>query len=173
MQWDYKLQYLKIATKENQYTKTAEDKKFIFWINPHTAIENQSNKDWNTPIHLKSDVPHVKVPLIFWFIITTFYVCFYHQLWVKWVCPDIGNSFGHIGQIHSRFQKYLWMFDTEWNAHQIDILYNSLSNLTNTSSTPPPEGEKTVLYKAYLIILSTSTETSIYYKVKDKIFNLF
>ena len=74
--------------------------------------------------HLKNNGPDIKVPLIFWFLIMIFYLCFYHQLWVKWVCIDIGNSSGHIGQTHSRFPKYLWMFDTEWNAHQIDILDN-------------------------------------------------
>ena len=78
----------------------------------------------NSPIHLESNGLHIKVPLIFWFLIMIFYLCFYHQLWVKWVCIDIGNSSGHIGQTHSRFPKYLWMFDTECNAHQIDILDN-------------------------------------------------
>ena len=90
-----------------------------------------------------------------------FYLCFYHQLWVKWVCIDIRNSPGHIEQTHSR--KYWWMFDTEWKAHQTDILDHLLNdNLSNTSSTPPSEGKKTLLYIAHLIILPTSTETSIY-----------
>ena len=40
----------KIVTNGHQYTKTTEDKKFIFWINAHTPIEKQSNQDWNTPI---------------------------------------------------------------------------------------------------------------------------
>ena len=89
----------------------------IFWINAHTPIEY-------TPIHLESNGQHIKVPLIFWFLIMIFCFCFYHQLWVKWLCIDIGNSSGHIGQTHLRFRKYLWMFDTEWNAHQIDIFDN-------------------------------------------------
>ena len=55
-----------------------------------------------------------------------FYLCFYHQLWVEWVCIHNGNSSGHIGQTNSQFPKYLWMFDTEVNAHQIDILDNLL-----------------------------------------------
>ena len=93
-------------------------------INANTPVEKQSNQDWNTPIHLKNNDAHIKVPLFFWFLIIIFYLCFYHQLWVKWVCIHIGNSSGHIGQTHSRFPKYLWMFDTEWNAHQIDILGN-------------------------------------------------
>ena len=123
MQWDYKLQHLKIAN-EHQYTNTAQDKKFIFWINAHTLIAKQSNKDWNTFIHLKSNGPHTINPLMFWFLIMIFYLCFCHQLWVKWVYLDIGNSSGRIGQTHSRFPKYLRMFDTEWNAHQTDILDN-------------------------------------------------
>ena len=53
-----------------------------------------------------------------------FFLCFYHKLCVKWVCIDIGSSSGHIGQTHSRFPKYLGMFHTEWNAHEIDILEN-------------------------------------------------
>ena len=118
---NYKLQ---IVTNGHQYTKTTKDKKFIFWTNAHTPIEKQPNQDWNTPIHLESNGPHIKVPLIFWFLIMIFYFCFYHQLWVKWLCIDIGKSSGHIGQTHLRFPKYLWMFDTEWNAHQTDILDN-------------------------------------------------
>ena len=42
-----------------------------------------------------------------------FYLRFNHQLWVKWVCIDIRNSSGHIGQTHWRLPKYMWMFDTE------------------------------------------------------------
>ena len=60
---------------------------------------------------------HINVPLIFWFLIMTFNLCFHHQLLIKWVCI-------HIGQSHSWFPKRLWMFDTELNAHQISILDN-------------------------------------------------
>ena len=78
------------------------------------------------PIHLKNNGPHIKVPLIFWFLIMTFGLSFYHQLWVKWVHIHIGfgNNSGHIEQTHLRFPKCLWMFDTELNAHQIGILDN-------------------------------------------------
>ena len=161
----------KIVTNEHQYTKTTEDKKFIFWINAHTPIQKQSNQDWNTPIHLKNNGPHIKVPLIFWFLIMIFNLCFYHRLWVKWVCIHIGNSSGHIGQTHSRFQKHLLMFKTEWNAHEIDILDNLFDyrqphqHVINTSTW-----SKKIVYIAHLIILCTSTETSIYWKFKDKIF---
>ena len=39
-------------------------------------------------------------------------------------CIDIGHSSGDIGLTHSRFPKYLGILETEWNAHQIDILDN-------------------------------------------------
>ena len=164
MCWDYKWQHLKIVTNGHHYTKTAEDKKFIFWINARTAIEKQSNEDCYTSIHWNSNGPHIKVHLIFWFLIMIFYLCLFNQLWFKWVCIDTGNSSRYIGQTHSRIPKYLWVCGTEWNAHQIDILDNLfnwwqphqhiISNFTWR--------EKTVLYIVHLIILSTSTKTSIY-----------
>ena len=55
----------------------------------------------------------MKVSLIFCFLIMILYLCFYHQLRVKWVCMHIGNSSGHIEQTHSRLSEYLWMFDNE------------------------------------------------------------
>ena len=61
----------------------------MFWIMAQTPIKKQSNQDWNTPIHLESNGPHIKVPLIFMFLIMIFYLCFYHQLSVKWVSIDI------------------------------------------------------------------------------------
>ena len=36
----------------------------------------------------------------------------------------INNSSGHTGSAHSQFPKYLWVFDTEYNAYQIVILDN-------------------------------------------------
>ena len=56
---------LKTVTNGHQYTQTTEDKKFVFCINAHTPIEKQSNQDGNTPIHLESNCPHIKVTLIF------------------------------------------------------------------------------------------------------------
>ena len=87
-------------------------------INYQTSIVKQSNHNWNMLIYLKNNGPHIKVPLISWFLIMTFKLCFYNQLWVKWVCIHIGNNSGHIEQTHLRFPKYLWMFETQWNAHQ-------------------------------------------------------
>ena len=125
----YELQHLKIVTNGHQYTKTTEDKKFIIKsLNKYSHSNwKQSNQSWNIFIYLKSNVPHIKVHFVFWFPIMIFYLCFSHQFWVKWVCIDIGNSSGHTEQTNSRFPKYLWMFDTEWNAHQIDILDNLLN----------------------------------------------
>ena len=139
----------------------------IFWINAHSPIEKQSNEDWNTSIHLKRNDPHIKVPLIFWFLIMIFYLCFYHHLWVKCVCIDIGNSSGHIEQTHSRFSNYMRSLTLNERLIKLTSLIICLviDNLTNTSSIPPPEGKKTVLYSnyiAHLIIFCTSTETSIY-----------
>ena len=36
-------------------------KKNILCITAHTTIEKQSNKDWNTPIHLKNNGPSKNV----------------------------------------------------------------------------------------------------------------
>ena len=85
-------------------------------MNAHTPIEKQSNQDWNTPIHLKLMVHIWK---FFWYfgLLSWFstYVFITTCGWNGYVCIleivlDI-----------SRFPKYLWMFDTEWNAYQIDI----------------------------------------------------
>ena len=63
-------------------------------------LKKQSSQDWNTPIHLKNNFPHIKVPLSFWFLIMTINLRFYQQLWIKWVCIHIGNNSGHIGETH-------------------------------------------------------------------------
>ena len=52
------------------------------------------------------------------------------------------------------------------------IICTTNDNLTNRSSTLPPELKKIALYIEDKI-LYTSTETFIYWKFKDKIFNLF
>ena len=70
-------------------------KKYIFWVNAHATIDKQSNEVWNTHIHLKNNSPSIKVPLNLWFLIMTFNLCFYHQLWVKWVYIHTGNRSGH------------------------------------------------------------------------------
>ena len=46
-------------------------KKFIFWISAHTPIERLKY-----PHSFKKNSPRMKVPLIFWFLIMTFNLCF-------------------------------------------------------------------------------------------------
>ena len=70
-------------------------------------LKNNLTKTKIPPIHLKNKGPYINVPLIFWFLIIIFTLCFSHQLWVKWVYIHVGNSSGHIGQTHSRFPKCL------------------------------------------------------------------
>ena len=106
---------------------------------------------WNTSIYLKNNRPHIKVPLIFWFLIMTFN-CVYHKLWVKLLCIYIGNNFGYIGQTHSQnvcgcltLNKIL--------IKLISLIICSINNnLSNTWSAPPPEIERRVLYIVHLII---------------------
>ena len=52
------------------------------------------------------------------------------------------------------------------------IIWKTIDNFTNTSSTLPPEFKKIVLYIAH-IILYTSTETFIYWKSKNKSLTCF
>ena len=111
-------QHLKIVTNGHQHTKTTEDEK-VYMLNKCLY------SNWKTVYPRPKcplNGPHIKVPLIFWFLIMTFNLCFHHQLWIKWLYIHIIVSSGHIGQTHLRFPKCLWMFDTEWNAHQISIL---------------------------------------------------
>ena len=63
-----------------QHTKTAKSKKYIFWINAHPPIEEQSNEDWNTLIHLENNGASIKVRLMFWFLIMTFNLFFITNL---------------------------------------------------------------------------------------------
>ena len=88
-----------LTTDEHQHTKTTEDEKVYIFNKCSYSNWKQSNQDWNTPIHLKNNDPHIKVPLIFWFFIMTFNLFFYQQLWVKWVCIHIENRSGHIRNV--------------------------------------------------------------------------
>ena len=139
MWWDYKLEHLKIATNGHQFTKTTEDKKFIFWINAHAPIEKQSNQDLNTPIHLENNGPNIKVPLIFWFLIIIFYFCFYRQLWVKWLCTDIGNSSGKLIHVSQNICGCLILNKMHIKLTSLIICLNE-NNLISASS--PSEGKK-------------------------------
>ena len=158
--------------------KLLKMKKFLSCVNTHTSIEKQFNEDWNNPFHLENNGPQIKVHSIFWFSIMIFTLCFYQQLWVKWVCRYI-----YILEIVTDILDKLIHDSTNvsrcFTLNEIHIKLTSLiicsinDNITNTSSTPPPVVKKTTLYVVYLIIFSTSTETSIYWRFKDKTFNLF
>ena len=149
--------------------KLLKTKRFLFWINAHTPVKKQSSQEGNTPIHLKNNAAHIKVPLIFWFLIMTFNLCFHHQLWVKWyvyilaivlvifdkLIHDSPNICGclTLNEMHIKLASF--------------IISSTNNNLTNSSSTPLPEiKKKTVLYIVHIIILCTSIETFIYWKFK-------
>ena len=115
---DCKSEHSKIVTNGHQHTKTTEDEK-VYTLNKCLY------SNWKTiypRLKYFHNGPHKKVPLNFWFFIMTFNLCFHYQLWIKLVCLHIIISSGHVEQTHSQFPKYLWMFDTEWDAHQISIL---------------------------------------------------
>ena len=134
------------------------------WINAHTPIEKQSNQEWNKPIHLKNNGPHRKIPLIFWFLIIIFYSWFIINsglngyVYILEIFLDILDKLVHASKIICRC----------FTLNAMHIKLTSLiicllnGNLTNTSSTPPPEWEKTIVYIAHKIVLCTSIETSIY-----------
>ena len=86
----------------------------------------------------------------------TFNLCFYPQLWIKWVYIHIGNSSVQSGCLTRK----------EMRIKLASLIISSINgNLSNTSSTPP-------LYTEHLKILCASAETPIYRKFKDKIFTL-
>ena len=84
---------------ESSIQRLLKMKKYMFWINSLTPIEKQFNEDWNTPIHLKNDSLKYESSFDLWFLIMTFNLCFYHQLWVKWAHIHIGNSSGHLDKL--------------------------------------------------------------------------
>ena len=80
---------------------------------------------------------------MFWFLIMTFDLCFYHQLWVKWAWVHIRNNYAHIEQTQLPFLKFLWMHDTMNEMLLASLIICSINdNLTNTLSTPPLEVKK-------------------------------
>ena len=95
-------------------------------------------------IYIWSTCPHIKVPLIFWFLIMILYLCFYHQLWVKWVCMDIENILDILEKLIDDFQNICGCL----TLNEMHIKLKSLiicliyDKLTNTSLTPPPEWKK-------------------------------
>ena len=81
----------------------------------------------------------------------SYYLCFYHQLWAKWVCileivrdifeliHDSQNTCGHLSL-------------NETNIKFTSLIICSVNNnLTNRSSTPPPEGKKVTVYDTFYV----------------------
>ena len=123
-------------------------KKVIFWINAHIPIEKQSNQDWNTPIHLKNNSTHIRIPLIFCFLswlstyvfITNCELNTYAYILeivlhiLDKIIHDSQNVCGHLtmNEMHIKLTSL--------------ITFSINYNLTNTSLTPPSEVKKEVLY---------------------------
>ena len=105
---------------------------------------NQSNQDWNTNIPLKNNGPHVKVPLVFWFLIMIFYRYYYHQFCVKWVVYISEIVLVILDKIIHASQNICGCLTLNKMQIKLTSLITCLNNnnLTNTSSTPPPEGQK-------------------------------
>ena len=78
------------------------------------------------PICFKNNGPHITVSLIFWLM--TFNLYFHHQFWVNLICIQIGNSSGYTGHI-------LCLTLNEMHIELAPLI----DDLTDTSSTPPPE----------------------------------
>ena len=134
---------------------------------------NLTNTEIPNPLK-KNHGLHIKVSLIFWFFIMTAYV----------FMTNCGlNGYVHILEIDLDILDKLFHVSrngcgcltmNEINIKLVSLVICSIDdNLTNTSSTRLPEVKKTVLYRVHLVIFCTSTETSIYWKFKHKIFNLF
>ena len=105
-----------------------------------------------------------------------FHLYFCHQLWVKeyvYILEIVLDKFGKLIHDSRNISGCLTLNEMHIKLTALIIcLINHI--ITNTSLTPPPDGKKkTVLYIAHLINLSTLTETSLYWKFKDIIFNLF
>ena len=107
------------------------------------------------PIYLKNNCQHIKVHLIFWFLIMTFESCF------KTNC-GLNGSVYILEIILGTLNKHIYDSRNVCGCLTLNemlielallIIYSIKDNLTNTSSTPPPEIKKAVLYIAQLIIL--------------------
>ena len=83
----------------------------------------------------------IKVPLVFSFLIMTFTLCFYHQLWVKWVCIHmviVPNILGKL--IHDSRNVCERLTLSEMHIQLVSLMICSINYyFTNTSSTAPPE----------------------------------
>ena len=121
--------------------------KLIFWINAHSPIEKQSNQDPsnNTPIHLKNNGSHIKVPLIFRFLIMSFYLCFITYCGLNGYVYILERVLDTLNKLINDSQnncEYLTLNEIHTKLISLMIFSNN-RNLINTSWTPtPPEGKK-------------------------------
>ena len=121
--------------------------KLIFWINAHSPVEKQSNQDPsnNTLIHLKNNGSHIKVPLIFRFLIMSFYLCFITYCGLNGYVYILERVLDILNKLIDDSQNicgYLTLNEIHTKLTSLMIFSNN-RNLINTSWTPtPPEGKK-------------------------------
>ena len=116
----------------------------------------------------------MKVPLIFWFIMI-FYLCFISNYGL--------NGYVYILEIVLSIEKLIHASRNICGCLTLNEIHIKLTSLIIFSSNDSPstrhqhlhlKGKKQYLvYIAHLIILCTTTENSIYWKFKDKIYHLF
>ena len=119
--------------------------KFIFWINAHsihTPIKKKPNQDWNTPIHLKNNGPHIKAPSIFWFLIMNY--VFITTFWLNGYVYILEIVLDKLDKLIHGFRNICGCLTLNEMHIKLALLITCLinGNLTDTSSTPPPEVKK-------------------------------
>ena len=104
----------------------------MYILNKCTSF-NQSKKYWNTPIHLENNGPSTKVPWIFWFLIMAF------------------NFYVSITSCGKLVYIYICLAMNEVHIKLASLIICLINyNLTNTSSTPPPELKKdSIMYSKF------------------------
>ena len=128
------------------------------------TIEKQSNKDWNTPIHLENNGPSIKKFLgSFGFLswlstyvsITSCVLNRYIYVYI-YIYIYIVSSIGHIGQtIHDSQNVCGSLALNEMHIELASLIICLINyNLTNTSSSPPPELKKeSIMYSKFNTIV--------------------
>ena len=144
-------------------------KTYKFWINAHSPTEKQSNEDWNTLIHLKSNGPSIKVPLVFRFLssLSTYVFMINFGLngyvYILDIVLDILDKL-----IHDSRNVCGCLTLNEMHIELVSLIIWLINDKLNNTPLTFPSEVKTVLYIVSLVILYTSIETSIYCKFKDK-----
>ena len=120
-------------------------KKYIFWTYACSCC------NWKTVYHrlkyphpFKNNRPSIKVPLIFWFLITTFNKCFYTQRWLNEYVYILEIVMGILDNLTADYWNVCGCLTL--NKIQIElsslIVFSINNNLTNTSSIAPNEVKK-------------------------------